>query len=391
MRYGLTVFVCALCLWGHCEIKAAPVFHPTDNPKFLAAWGMVEAKSGHLVLGERVVPYDLNMPLFTDYAHKLRTMWLPQGRAASYREKGVLDFPVGTVITKTFYYFVPSGAARGDTAVARVKDVNAMTPRDFAKDFAQDFDGRRLNLKNIRLMETRLLIRRKSGWVALPYIWNQEQTQARLQRIGGIVKLNLVDPSGERPTEAFPYVIPNTNQCAGCHTVDYKARKLVLIGLKARQLNRAFAYETGLENQLIHWARHGYLKNVPRQQDFPRNANWGDRSASLEERARAYLDTNCAHCHNKAGVADMSGLHLELETGLGPALGVCKLPIAAGSGTGGRHYGIVPGRPDESILLYRMMINDPAAQMPELGRSTVHQEAIILIRDWIAAMKGACQ
>ncbi len=371
-----------LCLLGAHQLHAQPIFHPQDNPDQLAAWGMMAVRAGHLVLGARVIPYDLNMPLFTDYAHKLRTIWMPAGKAAAYRKAGVLDFPVGTVITKTFYYPLPPRAAKDGQKVARIKNVNAAAP--------SGFDGRRLNLKNIRLIETRLLIRRAAGWVALPYIWNAAQTKARLQRIGGIVKLTLIDPSGELAAEDFPYVIPNTNQCAGCHTVNHTKRKLEPIGPKARQLNRTFSYQTGPENQLIHWARLGYLKGLPPEVHLPRNAHWNDNEASLAARARAYLDVNCAHCHNKVGVADVSGLHLELETKLGAALGLCKLPIAAGSGTGGRHYGIVPGAPDDSILLYRMMINDPAAQMPELGRSTVHQEGVALIRDWIAAMKGDC-
>ena len=383
MRARLTALVYALCLCGGFAAQAAPVFHPKDNPEQLASWGMVGVEGDHLVLAERVVPYDLNMPLFTDYAHKLRTIWMPKGKSARYRKGGALDFPVGTVITKTFYYPIPSGATAEGTDVLRIKNVNAGA--------AKGFDGRSLDLKNIKLIETRLLIRRKAGWVALPYIWNPEQTQARLQRIGGIVKLQLIDPLGERSAEEFPYLIPNTNQCAACHTVNYSTRKLVPIGPKARQLNRSFSYHTGSENQLIHWAQLGYLKGLPKNNNFPSNASWADKSALVEARARAYLDANCAHCHNRAGVADSSGLHLELETETGAALGLCKLPIAAGPGTGGRHYGIVPGQPDESILLYRMMINDPAAQMPELGRATIHHEAVALIRDWIAALKGECR
>jgi hypothetical protein len=71
-------------------------------------------------------------------------------------------------------------------------------------------------------------------------------------------------------------------------------------------------------------------------------------------------------------------------------LGRCKLPIAAGKGTGDRRHDIVPGQPDASILSYRMVSEDPAAMMPELGRSVVHDEGVQLIRDWIAAMQGGC-
>lgn len=53
-------------------------------------------------------------------------------------------------------------------------------------------------------------------------------------------------------------------------------------------------------------------------------------------------------------------------------------------------YDIYPGRPDESILLYRMEHTEPSIAMPELGRSTVHREGVELIRGWIAALPGDC-
>jgi hypothetical protein len=71
-------------------------------------------------------------------------------------------------------------------------------------------------------------------------------------------------------------------------------------------------------------------------------------------------------------------------------LGECKLPIAAGQGTGGNKFSIVPGKPEESILVYRMTSIDPGAMMPELGRSLVHDEGVALIADWISEMEGSC-
>ena len=67
-------------------------------------------------------------------------------------------------------------------------------------------------------------------------------------------------------------------------------------------------------------------------------------------------------------------------------LGVYKFPVAAGRGSGDRLFGIVPGRPDESILMYRLLSLDPGVMMPELGRRLVHDEAVELMREWIAAM-----
>ena len=84
------------------------------------------------------------------------------------------------------------------------------------------------------------------------------------------------------------------------------------------------------------------------------------------------------------------GLDLTATAEHGLATGLCKLPIAAGSGTGGRAFSIVPGAPDASILVHRMETTDPAAMMPELGRALAHDEGVDLIRRWVAAMEGSC-
>ena len=112
--------------------------------------------------------------------------------------------------------------------------------------------------------------------------------------------------------------------------------------------------------------------------------------ASLEQRAREYLDANCAHCHNAAGAADTSALHLNIGAPVDRKLGVCKTPVAVGRGSGDRNYDIYPGRPDESIMIYRMQHSDPAIAMPELGRSTVHAEGVALVSEWTASMAGDC-
>ena len=102
-------------------------------------------------------------------------------------------------------------------------------------------------------------------------------------------------------------------------------------------------------NQLDHWKEIGLVEASFETASAPRNAIWGDESESLDARARAYLDANCTHCHSSVGPADTSGLNFEPHVPLGPALGFCKSPIAAGGGSGGRLFDIVPGAPDESI------------------------------------------
>jgi mono/diheme cytochrome c family protein len=120
-------------------------------------------------------------------------------------------------------------------------------------------------------------------------------------------------------------------------------------------------------------------------------ADWNDSGLGIDQRARAYLDINCGHCHNPAGPADTSGLFLDIDTLDLRRLGVCKPPVAAGRGSGDLFVAIEPGKPEESIMAYRMASIDPGEAMPELGRSTVHREGVELIRQWIAALEPGCE
>ncbi|WP_233353655.1 SO2930 family diheme c-type cytochrome [Hellea balneolensis] len=334
----------------------------------LSEWGILSAKNGQLDLGEGVLPYSLNTPLFTDYAHKLRTIWMPGGMAAQYQQDDILSFPVGTVISKTFYY--PAG--EGDL-VFKKKDIQPVT----------SLAG--LELSKNRLIETRLLVRREAGWEPLSYVWNDEETEAKLTRIGDIVKLTLSDDGALTP---FNYAVPNMNQCAGCHAPNNTTRVISPIGPKARHLNGDYAYAEGAMNQLDKWIDLAYLDKAPIKR--PRSAVWDNVDVPLEGRVRAYLDINCAHCHNPVGPADTSGLHLNPDNQSAPHLGICKNAVAAGSGTGGRKYDIHPGKPQDSIMLYRMETRDPGAMMPELGRSLTHHEGAKLLESWIAELDSSC-
>ncbi|HLO81801.1 MAG TPA: SO2930 family diheme c-type cytochrome [Chitinophagaceae bacterium] len=295
---------------------------------------------------EGVMPYHLNTPLFTDYAEKLRFVKLPAGASVPYNDTTVFDFPVGTALIKSFYYPV---------------------------DFRDPSKGR-------KIIETRVLLHEESGWKALPYIWNEEQTEAVLDVAGESTSVSYVDPQGKKRTHA--YVVPNMNQCKGCHN---KAEKMMPIGPSAWQLNGEHNYGSVKENQLKHWQTAGILTNY--SGDAPKGVAWNDpATGSLDERARIWLDINCAHCHRGDGPASTSGLHLGWQEKDKLKLGVEKTPVAAGRGSGNLRFGIVPGKPDESILLYRIKSTDPGVMMPELGRTQMQPEAVALIREWIAKM-----
>jgi parallel beta-helix repeat protein len=292
--------------------------------------------------------YDLNTPLFTDYANKYRVVFLPEGTEAAYRSTDVFDFPVGTIIAKTF------------TIQADLRDDNSAE----------------------EIIETRLLIHRKEGWVALPYIWNQDKTDAQLTVTGGTQNVSWVDINGV--SQSTDYVIPNTNNCANCHG----EKELIPIGPTARSLNRDYPYSDGTENQLAHWTAEGILLGAPSDTStIDTIPLWGDTTADLDDRARGYLDINCAHCHKPdVGAADVSGLYLEYSRPFGVQVGECKPPVAAGGGAGNLGYVIVPGDAAASIMDFRMDSNEPAVAMPEVGRTVIHTEGVQLIRDWINAM-----
>jgi uncharacterized repeat protein (TIGR03806 family) len=295
-----------------------------------------------------VVPYDLNTPLFSDYADKFRFVKLPPGTSAQYRPDEAFEFPVGTVISKTFAY-----------------PVDARDPG-----------------KGRRLLETRILKRGADGWIGLPYVWNDEQTEAFLDVAGGFVDVSWIDERGEERTNN--YIIPNANQCKGCHG---QAGEFQPLGPKARHLNKDFVYAHGAENQLAFWTRAGALSGAPQPADAPRLAVWSDpQSGTLDQRARAWLEINCAHCHNPAGPARNAGLDLTAAQDVPSKYGIFKTTVAAGRGTGGLDFDIVPGKPEQSIVMFRLTSTDAGIMMPELGKRLIHDEGVALVREWIAAM-----
>jgi len=296
-----------------------------------------------------VLPYDLNTPLFSDYALKHRFVWMPPGTAATYSGRDSFTFPLGTVIIKTFAY-----------------------PADYRDPSLGE-----------TLIETRLLVRRANGWDPITYLWNAEQTVARRRVIGARVPMTWIQPDGEERSVTFH--VPNTNQCKECH--EEHNGVVAPLGPKARNLNRDYAYADGTENQLTRWSEVGYLTGAPAPESAPRLAVFDDPSSgTVDARARAYIDVNCGHCHNPSGLARTSGLYLNIEEMDPSRLGVCKPPVAAGQGSGDREVDIFPGAPELSIFTYRMESIEAGVAMPELGRQTVHDEALEVIRQWIVEL-----
>ena len=133
------------------------------------------------------------------------------------------------------------------------------------------------------------------------------------------------------------------------------------------------------------------LSGAPSPDAAPFTPPYDDpNSGTVEQRARGYLDVNCAHCHNPGGAAGSTGFYLSLDQTDPTRLGICKSPVAAGIGTGGFTYDIVPGHPNQSIAIYRMSSTQPGIAMPELGRQRVDTVAVDVIGQWILGLTGSC-
>ncbi len=272
-----------------------------------------------------VTPYRLNVPLWSDGAIKLRFLYLPKGQRALAQGDGLLKLPLGAALIKTF-----------------------------------KFGG--------KLIETRVLLHRAEGWVALPYVWDDDQKEARLALAGK--RVTLATMVGEQ----FSYAVPNKNQCKECHAV---AGAVTPIGPKAYNLSAEWL--TALQAA-------GKLDKVPAV--ARRMPLWEQRDAApLADAARAYLDVNCAHCHNPAGAASNSGLYLGWLVSDPVKLGIGKRPVAAGRGSGNLDFDIVPGDPAHSILTYRMGSLEGGISMPELGRARLDPTGLDVVGRWIAGMK----
>jgi uncharacterized repeat protein (TIGR03806 family) len=272
-----------------------------------------------------IEPFRVQTPLWSDGADKLRFVYIPTGKQARAQGEGLLDLPVGAALIKTF-----------------------------------KFGG--------KLIETRVLLHRAAGWVALPYRWNEAQTEARLVIAGA--RIDLTTPAGQ----PISYAIPNKNQCKECHAL---SGEIVPLGLKARNLSPQL---------LARLKQQSKLDRVP--QVAARVPLWEDRTrVSANAAARGYLDANCAHCHNPGGSASNSGLDLRWEQSDPVKIGIMKRPVAAGRGSGGLEFDVLPGDPAHSILHYRMANLEGGISMPELGRSSIDPEGLAVVARWIREMK----
>jgi uncharacterized repeat protein (TIGR03806 family) len=319
----------------------------------LASYCLVHVDDGQVAVAGGALDYELNTPLFSDYAIKRRSVFTPPGTKIGYRPDGILDFPPGTILLKSFGF-----------------------PKDF-RDAASP----------ITWVETRVIALGDDGtWRAASYAWDDAQKSAPEAPGGTVREIDFVDAQGA--AQHSSYLIPSINQCPKCHGSN---GALVPIGLRAAQLNRDHAYADGTANQLARWTASGVLEGAPAADAAPRMPAWDDVTLGADVRARSYLDGNCAYCHNASGEARTTGLFLAMTESDPAHTGICKPPVAAGQASAGLQYDILPGQPDQSILVHRMEAVEPSIAMPEIGRSLVHAEAVTVVRAWITGLDGGCQ
>lgn len=298
---------------------------------------------------EGVFAYDISAPLYSDGSHKRRFIVLPDGESIGFDAQERWSWPEGTIIVKTFYFPIDEG----------------------------DPDA------GENILETRLLIKDNDSWDTQVYMWDEDQQDAQRNNVGRRVDVTYTDAAGDDIT--VDYRIPNANQCANCHGQD---GDVVPIGPRTRQMTHAFQDADDAPAQLeVMASQDMFDQDLPALDDLPAIPDYRDDSLPIDDRARSYLDANCAHCHNDSGRASSSGLFLDIDITDEHELGVCKTPVAAGGGSGGRPYDIVPGAPDESIMIYRMDTTDSSVKMPELPLTTIDPLGVDLVSQWIADME----
>lgn len=331
---------------GYIDVPVSPVVADLTQVPYpkLSDYKFFQGELKNLTPSYGVIPYKPASELFTDYAKKKRFVWLPNGTKASYVSDGdILNLPVGAVLIKVFYY---ENVQPGNTT---------------------------------QIIETRLMIRKSTGWIFAEYIWNDQQSEAFLETGQTVRTISWQDENNVIQTVNYRTPIVDSD-CFRCHgNITTSANRP--IGIKPQNLNFSLAYPEGVKNQLSKLIEFGYLQN-----NLPGTivsaVDYNDTSKSISLRVRSYFDSNCAHCHVDGGEAD----HFDLRF----AFSGTTDPVLMGVGVEAEHFVagyngriVQPNDVAQSILHYRVSTTDPFYMMPPLGRSIVHTQGVELIEDWI--------
>ena len=310
MKWKLITAAGLLCFIAAQSFITGPA--PQLLPK-LSDYPIYIGRPADLQPASGFVRYELATTLFTDYAEKERLVKVPTGTSIVVTGDGLPQFPDGTMLVKTFFYWND----RRDTSRGR------------------------------RIIETRILLKLGDSWLAGTYLWNAEQTEAMLTGSGSRTAVSWIDASGQ--ARNIRYQVPSARQCASCHRSD---KAIVPIGFKMRNLNMDVTRAGAPINQLRYLADKGQIAPVDPTR-FSRLPVWNDAAFTLEERARAYLEVNCAHCHNANGFCSQSKFRPSYEVPLNETA--------------------IPKKKEKILEFIR------SGRMPLLGTTIVHEEGLQLL------------
>lgn len=319
---------------------------PDPMPARLSETGCFTSLSP-LTPGPDLIPYEVISPLWTDDAFKERYLVLSPGDAITYDDAGAWDFPLGAVIVKVFGLEMIAG----------------------------DETSR-------RVVETRFMVRRATGWTFHSYEWNADGTDATLLTDGQVVPFEVQTAEGPHVVD---YQFPSEEGCAACHGT----RVGEPLGPRTEQLNLTVRYGTEVKNQLDALVELGAIELPGEAADLPSMPDPADESAPLAARARAYLHANCSHCHQPGGWTS-PGVDMDLRYSKTLAeMNACDVRVAFDL-VPGADFRIAAGDPEGSSLWRRIQVEGVGVptQMPPLGRSTNDDFGIELIRQWILSLES---
>lgn len=327
----------------------------------LSDYKFFEGEMKNLIPSLNVLPYEPASSLFSDYAHKKRFVWMPPGTKATYvADNKILELPVGAAIIKTFYY----------------DNVQNITPAG-----------------GTRIVETRVMIRKASGWIFAEYVWNDEQTEAYFDLAGSNTEISWKDDNNI--IKSANYRIPTEVQCIICHKnklIDGTTEidTYIPIGIKPQNLNFSYTYGNQTKNQLSKWIEQGYLENNFTLPTADHSViNYNDNTKPLELRVRSYLDSNCSHCHAPDRHCDYRPMRFAFsETGGANGrtnMGVC-VDTEDFSFAPALTKIIKPGATNRSMLFYRLNTTEESFRMPLHGRTIIHEEGVALFQEWINSL-----